>query len=173
MAQRNALAEASRRNAEVLQAMGMRGRLAARWAEANDSYMATQRRAADIAGGFGSVSKVLRMVLQSAVLGVGGYLVIIQEATAGIIIAGAILTSRALAPVELAIAHWKRPGRRPAELDTSAAALGAWRPSSRSRGTYSVSRLSRRLKSSLPYPCAREGVDGVGAEPDLAVDGAW
>lgn len=107
IAQRNALAEASRRNAEVLQAMGMRGRLAARWAEANDSYIATQRRAADIAGGFGSVSKVLRLVLQSAVLGVGGYLVIIQEATGGIIIAGAILTSRALAPVELAIAHWK------------------------------------------------------------------
>ncbi|WP_246708810.1 MULTISPECIES: type I secretion system permease/ATPase [Bradyrhizobium] len=107
IAQRNALAEASRRNAEVLQAMGMRGRLAARWASVNDSYMFAQRRAADIAGGFGSASKVLRMVLQSAVLGVGGYLVIIQEATAGIIIAGAILTSRALAPVELAIAHWK------------------------------------------------------------------
>jgi ATP-binding cassette subfamily C protein len=107
VAQRNALAEASRRHAEVLQAMGMRGRLAARWAEANDSYIATQRRAADIAGGFGSASKVLRMVLQSAVLGVGGYLVIQQEASAGIIIAGAILTSRALAPVELAIAHWK------------------------------------------------------------------
>jgi len=107
VAQRNALAEASRRNAEVLQAMGMRGRLAARWAEANDSYMATQRRAADIAGGFGSASKVLRMVLQSAVLGVGGYLVIQQEASAGIIIAGAILTSRALAPVELTTAHWR------------------------------------------------------------------
>ena len=107
IAQRNALAEASRRNAEVLQAMGMRGRLAARWAEANDSYMTTQRRAADVAGGFGSASKVLRMVLQSAVLGVGGYLVIQQEASAGIIIAGAILTSRALAPVELTIAHWK------------------------------------------------------------------
>jgi ATP-binding cassette, subfamily C, type I secretion system permease/ATPase len=107
IAQRNALAEASRRNAEVLQAMGMRGRLAARWAEANDSYMTTQRCAADIAGGFGSASKVLRMVLQSAVLGVGGYLVIQQEASAGIIIAGAILSSRALAPVELTIAHWK------------------------------------------------------------------
>src|SRR5439155_9317789 len=46
-------------------------------------------------------------VVQSAVLGVGGYLVIQQEASAGIIIAGAILTSRALAPVDLAIAHWK------------------------------------------------------------------
>jgi ATP-binding cassette subfamily C protein len=47
------------------------------------------------------------MMMQSAVLGVGGYLVIMQEATAGIIIAGAILASRAVAPVELAIANWK------------------------------------------------------------------
>jgi ATP-binding cassette, subfamily C, type I secretion system permease/ATPase len=47
------------------------------------------------------------MMMQSAVFGVGGYLVIMQEASAGIIIAGAILASRALAPVELAIANWK------------------------------------------------------------------
>jgi PrtD family type I secretion system ABC transporter len=49
----------------------------------------------------------MRMMLHSAVLGVGAYLVIHQEATAGIIIAGSILSARALAPVDLAIAHWK------------------------------------------------------------------
>src|SRR5262249_16230087 len=54
-----------------------------------------------------STSKVLRMLLQSAVLGVGAYLVINQEATAGIIIASSILSARALAPVDLAIANWK------------------------------------------------------------------
>jgi PrtD family type I secretion system ABC transporter len=47
------------------------------------------------------------MMLQSAVLAVGAYLVIHQEATGGIIIAGSILSARALAPVDLAIAHWK------------------------------------------------------------------
>jgi ATP-binding cassette subfamily C protein len=47
------------------------------------------------------------MMLQSAMLGVGAFLVIRQEATAGIIIAGSILAARALAPVDLAIAHWK------------------------------------------------------------------
>jgi ATP-binding cassette subfamily C protein len=56
---------------------------------------------------WGAVAKVLRMMLQSAVLAVGAYLVIHQEATAGIIIAGSILSARALAPVDLAIAHWK------------------------------------------------------------------
>jgi ATP-binding cassette subfamily C protein len=47
------------------------------------------------------------MMLQSAVLAVGAWLVIYQEATGGIIIAGSILSARALAPVDLAIAHWK------------------------------------------------------------------
>ena len=47
------------------------------------------------------------MILQSAVLGLGAYLVINQEATAGVIIASSILSARALAPVELAIANWK------------------------------------------------------------------
>ena len=58
-------------------------------------------------GGLGAAAKVMRMMLQSAVLAVGAYLVIHQEATAGIIIAGSILSARALAPVDLAIAHWK------------------------------------------------------------------
>src|SRR5215470_5771771 len=106
-ASRNTLADASRRNAEALHALGMAGRLAAVWGEANARYLASQRRAADITGGLGSISKVLRMMMQSAVLGVGGYLVIMQEASAGIIIAGSILASRAVAPVELAIANWK------------------------------------------------------------------
>ena len=47
------------------------------------------------------------MMLQSGVLAVGAYLVINQEASAGIIIAGSILSARALAPVDLAIANWK------------------------------------------------------------------
>ena len=104
---RNGLADTSRRNAEALVAMGMARRLAARWKETNRKYMASQQQTSDVASGFASISKVLRMVLQSGVLAVGAYLVINQEATAGIIIAGSILSARALAPVDLAIAHWK------------------------------------------------------------------
>src|SRR5262249_33058980 len=106
-AQRMVLAAASRRSAEVLAAMGMAGRLGALWREANAKYMASQQRAADVAGGLGALSKVFRVLLQSAVLGLGAYLVIDQQATAGIIIASSILTARALAPVELVIANWK------------------------------------------------------------------
>jgi ATP-binding cassette subfamily C protein len=47
------------------------------------------------------------MVLQSLVLGLGAYLVIHQEATAGVIIASSILVSRTLAPIEISVANWK------------------------------------------------------------------
>jgi ATP-binding cassette subfamily C protein len=104
---RNSLAEASRRNAEALIAMGMAGRIAARWGEANRQYMHGQQEASDLGSGLGAISKVFRMLLQSCVLAVGAYLVIQQEASAGIIIAGSILSARALAPVDLAIANWK------------------------------------------------------------------
>jgi ATP-binding cassette subfamily C protein len=106
-ARRNDLATASRRNAEVLVAMGMSGRLTTRWGVANERYLAGNQRTSDVAGGLGATAKVMRMTLQSAVLAVGAYLVIHQEATAGVIIAGSILSARALAPVDLAIAHWK------------------------------------------------------------------
>jgi ATP-binding cassette subfamily C protein len=106
-ARRNDIASTSRRNAEVLVAMGMSGRLTKRWGEANEKYLSGNQRASDVTGGLGAIAKVMRMMLQSAVLAVGAYLVIHQEATAGIIIAGSILSARALAPVDLAIAHWK------------------------------------------------------------------
>jgi PrtD family type I secretion system ABC transporter len=104
---RNALATESRRNAEVLQAMGMRQRATVRWKDANQKYLAAHERATDVGGGIGGLSKVFRSILQSLVLSVGACLVISQEATGGIIIAGSILTAKALAPVEVAIANWK------------------------------------------------------------------
>ena len=104
---RNGLADAGRRNAEVLSAMGMQGRFAARWAVANREYMHAQQQVSDVAGGFGAGSKVFRMALQSGVLALGAWLVINNQASAGIIIASSILVSRALAPAELAIANWK------------------------------------------------------------------
>ena len=104
---RTTILESSRRNSEALVAMGMVPQLSDRWTKVNADYLASNRHASDAAGGFGAVSKVLRMMLQSAVLGVGAYLVIYQQASAGIIIAGSILAARALAPVDIAIAHWR------------------------------------------------------------------
>jgi ATP-binding cassette, subfamily C, type I secretion system permease/ATPase len=104
---RNAMIESSRRNSEALVTMGMIPHLTGHWNTVNQAYLASNRRVSDAAGGLGAISKVLRLTLQSAVLGVGAYLVIHQEASAGIIIAGSILSARALAPVDIAIAHWR------------------------------------------------------------------
>jgi PrtD family type I secretion system ABC transporter len=106
-AARNALLEASRRNAEAITAMGMVGRISKRWDGLNRNYVAASGRASDVGGGLGAMSKVLRLLLQSAILAVGAWLVINQESTAGVIIAGSILGARALAPVDLAIANWR------------------------------------------------------------------
>nr|WP_295885331.1 type I secretion system permease/ATPase [uncultured Devosia sp.] len=104
---RSALAEAGRRNADVVGSMGLARRLQVVWGAANDEFVAHSQRVADISGGLGALSKVLRMVIQSAVLGVGAYLVIGEEATGGLMIAASILTSRALAPVELVVGNWQ------------------------------------------------------------------
>ncbi|WP_188823041.1 type I secretion system permease/ATPase [Brucella endophytica] len=104
---RNALLETARRNAEAIQSMGLGKRIAMRWARVNADYLAANRKAGDVAGGLGSISKSLRIMLQSAMLGVGAYLVIQQEATGGIMISSSIMMSRALAPVDLAIASWR------------------------------------------------------------------
>jgi ATP-binding cassette subfamily C protein len=106
-AKRLAFAEVTRRNAEVIRAMGMSRQFSSGWSSINVRYMEHQQNASDVTGGLGSASRMLRMLLQSIVLAVGAYLVINQEATGGIIIASSILVSRALAPVEIAIAHWK------------------------------------------------------------------
>ena len=104
---RNSLLEASRRNAEVITAMGMAGRISKHWRDLNHNYVVSSGRASDVGGGLGAFSRVLRMLLQSAILAVGAWLVINQELTPGIIIAGSILGGRALAPVDLAIANWR------------------------------------------------------------------
>ncbi|AEG56119.1 type I secretion system permease/ATPase [Sinorhizobium meliloti] len=104
---RNVFAQASQRNAEVVHAMGMSARLTALWERRNTEFRDENRRTSDIGNGYGALSKVFRMALQSGVLAAGAVLVIRGEASPGIIIAGSILTARALAPVELAIGNWR------------------------------------------------------------------
>jgi len=149
--QRAVLAEASRRNAEVLRAMGMTGRVGSTWQKVNESYLETQQAATDVAGGLGAVSKVFRMFLQSAVLGLGAYLVINQEATAGVIIASSILTARALAPVELAIANWKG----------FISARQSWRRVGELLARFPAEQTSL----ALPRPAAQLSVEGVTVVP--------
>ena len=104
---RSIMVEAQRRGGETIMAMGMGGALGQRWAGVNNRYIAATASLSDVAGGFGSASKVLRLLLQSVILGLGAYLVIRQEMTAGAMVAASIMMGRALAPIETAIANWR------------------------------------------------------------------
>jgi ATP-binding cassette subfamily C protein len=106
-AARKAIADANARNAETLQAMGFVGRAVTRFEKVNQSYLALQSNASDVISKLTAVSKFLRLILQSAILGLGAYLTVRGEVTGGAIIAASITTSRALAPVEQVIAHWR------------------------------------------------------------------
>lgn len=105
--QRNLIADNTQAGAEVAHAMGMVPALADRWHEAHLRHLQAQRQANFVVGGLSSLAKMSRMVVQSAMLGLGAYLAIKGEISAGTIIATSILSSRALAPVDQAIASWK------------------------------------------------------------------
>ena len=104
---RNAVADSNARNADILKAMGFARRAVERFNRANEEHLELQTRASDISGTFGAISRVLRMILQSAVLGLGALLTIRGELTAGAIIAASVASARALAPIDLAIGNWK------------------------------------------------------------------
>jgi ATP-binding cassette subfamily C protein len=104
---RAALVESSRRNAETIVAMDMGEALAARWSQKNAEYLDGLRKASDVTGAFGGLSRVIRLTLQSAMLGVGAYFVIRQELSAGAMIAASIMMGRALAPIETLIVNWR------------------------------------------------------------------
>jgi ATP-binding cassette subfamily C protein len=106
-AERHAIAETSRRNAEAIRANGMLGFLAKRYDEVHVRHVNDGLMASESSAGISAFAKVFRMVLQSAVLGLGAYYVIKGEMSGGLMIAGSILMSRALAPIEIAVAHWK------------------------------------------------------------------
>lgn len=101
-------AGATLQNAEVIQAMGMTDELSSRWLAERDKMMNAQAKASDWAGVVMSSSKFVRMTLQVAILGVGGYLAMKQQISPGIMIAASIVMGRALAPVEQAVGQWKQ-----------------------------------------------------------------
>ena len=105
--ERASVMEAARRNAEVLAAMGFRHCIRQRWIEASQASVASNVEASGRTASIGAWAKTLRLVLQSAMLGLGGYLAINTQISAGAIIAASILMSRALAPIELAVGQWR------------------------------------------------------------------
>ncbi|MEH6647113.1 type I secretion system permease/ATPase [Sulfitobacter sp.] len=104
--QAGSMADQIRTEAEMVQAMGMRNAAFTRWQKARSEALAGQVVATDVGGTFTSMTKTIRLFLQSAMLGMGAYLVLQNEMTPGAMIAGSILLGRALAPVEMALNQW-------------------------------------------------------------------
>jgi ATP-binding cassette subfamily C protein EexD len=102
-----ALLNMNLRNAEVIESMGMLENIRRRWQGNSNLVLDLQSRASSKAGLIASLSKIIRLSSQSLILGIGAYLVIQQEITPGLMIAGSILLGRALAPIDLMIGTWK------------------------------------------------------------------
>jgi ATP-binding cassette subfamily C exporter for protease/lipase len=134
------------RNIEVIAALGMQGSLRDRWLKRQQGLLAVSERLGDRSAGIGSLSRYTRLTLQSGILGLGAYLVLHEEMSAGGIIAASVLLGRALAPVDLLITQWKG----------IAAAREAW------------TRVSGLLAA---YPTQRPGVQLPRPRGDLRVEG--
>ncbi len=98
--------EEIRTEAEMIQAMGMREAAFQRWRQARGKALADNMVASDVTGTFSTVTKTLRLFLQSAMLGLGAYLTLEGEVSAGAMIAGSILLGRALSPIEVGLGQW-------------------------------------------------------------------
>ncbi len=103
----NQLIDTGRRNSEIIAALGMLRNIRQRWQKKQMESLRFQTQARDRAGTLTSISKSLRLFLQSAMLAAGAMLTIQQEITAGTMIAASIVLGRALQPVEQSIAHWR------------------------------------------------------------------
>lgn len=93
--------------AELVQSLGMRGAAFDRWMQARGKSLTESMAFSDRSGFFTVTTKTLRLFLQSAMLGLGAYLVLQNQMTAGAMIAGSILMGRALAPIEMVIGQWQ------------------------------------------------------------------
>ncbi|MBM2292442.1 type I secretion system permease/ATPase [Sulfitobacter pseudonitzschiae] len=139
--QAGSMSDQLRIEAEMVQAMGMRDAAFTRWSKTRNRALKEQIAATDVGGTFTSMTKTLRLFLQSAMLGLGAYLVLQNEMTAGAMIAGSILLGRALAPIEMMLNQWSLVQRASKGWDNLAELLGTVQP--------------EQPRTALPKPKAR------------------
>lgn len=133
--------------ADYLWAQGMTPAMTQRWSQIQAEGIAASVQAADWTGAFGSFSKAFRLLLQSAILAVGAWLVLRDDLTAGAMIAASILLGRALAPVEQVLGQWPLLQRARTGWASLAAFLAAV--------------PARDVPTELPVPAARLSVRGA------------
>lgn len=102
----DSFAETVRQQAEVVQGLGMQGAVLTRWQKNRNRALHANLVSADVVNQFSTMSKTLRFFLQSAMLGLGAWVVLRGEMSPGSMIAGSVLLGRALAPIEQLIGGW-------------------------------------------------------------------
>ncbi|MEJ2408156.1 MAG: type I secretion system permease/ATPase [Novosphingobium sp.] len=102
---------------EAVRALGMRRALVARTMRQRRAMLTSQTEAGFAAGNYVTLTKFVRLSLQSLALGLGALLAVEKEISPAAIFASSFLIARALSPIEQLIAHWK----------TVHAARAAWR----------------------------------------------
>lgn len=147
----SAMSDQIRTEAEMVQAMGMRDAAFVRWQGARGEALQQQLVASDVGGTFSSMTKTIRLFLQSAMLGLGAWLVLQGKMTPGAMIAGSILLGRALAPVETALNQWPvvQRGRQ------------GWKNLAELLGTVPV----EATRTELPRPTAKLTAKGLTVVP--------
>lgn len=100
-------AEQMTRKADVVQSLGMKSSMMRRWNMLRHEAVTAHMAASDQFGIVSSISKALRMLIQSITLGTGAYLAIHDSISPGAIVAASILIGRALGPIEASILGWQ------------------------------------------------------------------
>lgn len=101
------IADAASRNAEAVEAMGMMDAVVRQWGKENNHAQEVLTKASGRSDIIQNISKITRMLIQVAIIGVSGFYAIHAEITGGGMIAASIVAGRALAPFETAIGLWK------------------------------------------------------------------
>lgn len=135
---RSSVAAAARSNPGATLGMGMLPNIARVWDKHTSALLVAQTSGSDRAGSFTALSKGTRMMLQSGILGMGAYLAILDQISAGMMIAASIITARALAPLEQTIASWR-------------GLVAARQAKARLEATLNLS-VQKKVKSLLPAP---------------------
>ncbi len=143
--------EATRKAIETVRGLGMVRAMTESWNKDRDAALKAAMTASDTGGALSAGTKATRLLLQSAVLGLGAFLVLRGELTAGAMIAGSILLGRALAPVEQVVGHWPQFQR----------AMTSWKQLSKLLGALPC----EPEKTEIPLPAARLTVSGLTVVP--------
>lgn len=142
-------ASAHLRNSETIEAMGMLDTLRERWLAQHTAFLTQQNLASEKTATVSAWSKGVRLALQSLVLGLGAWLAVQGQITAGMMIAGSILMGRVLSPIDQLIGVWKQWSSARLAYQRLEALLQAYPP--------------RPRRMALPAPTGELSVEQLGA----------